>query len=267
MGRRKLKERVPYPSPANPNPLVGPVDAKSASDKKSRDKRTATLREQIMAAEATAPDKSNRDRAAAAAKARTLSRRYKIPSSIRDDIGLTRDEILSSAPVLAAAVRPLPPVEPLPPSWRKYFAQMCRYSQAVQFRHRLATKHDLPIDWYDVPTKGGLSDVFNAVFLDADAVAITLGISDNAATRLMTTGLIPSFKGPSLPLMTTIHDLTTYLSMNRLIDWRVVMYQAGWKAGLGGMWRDPSNGEYIPLTAALAKVKERIDVKFGAKLA
>lgn len=221
-----------------------PVDDKARADAKTRTLRTNKLRRQIKA----------------------QSRSYKLPQQMRDDIGLTRDEIMSSAPVLAACVRPQPPAESLPPSWRKYFAQMCRYAQAIQFRHRLATKHDLPIDWWDVPTKGGLSDVMNAVFVDVDSVAVILNISPMAASRLMSSGLIPSFEGRGIPLMTTIHDLTTYLTMNRIIDWRVVMYQAGWRAGLGGQWRDPNDGAYYPLNVALGMVKKRVDRKFGAKL-
>jgi hypothetical protein len=247
MAQRKIRINdrttpVPHPAPAY---MASPVDAKAAADRRTKANRTAALRKAVIA----------------------KSRSYRVPQPIRDDIGLTRDEILASAPVLAAAVRPLPPADPLPPHWRKYFAQCCRYAQAIQYRHRLATKHDLPSDWWDIPPRGGLSDVINAVFLDVDAVSTILNIPSTSASRLMSSGLIPSFKGPSLPLMTTVHDLTIYLSMNRLIDWRVVMYQAGWKAGLGGLWRDPSTGDYIPLTAALAKVKSQVDVKFGAKLA
>jgi len=199
---------------------------------------------------------------------RTLvSRRYKLPQAMRDDIGLTRDEILASAPVLAAAVRPLPPVEPLPPSWRRYFAQMCRYSQAIQYRHRLATKHNLPIDWWDVPVHGGLSDVLNAVFIDTESVATILNITPRSAALLMSSGELPSFQLPNNVLMTTIHDLTLYLSMHRIIDWRVVMHQAGWRVGIKpDTWRDPTTGDYLPLYKALPLVKQRMDAKFGATL-
>lgn len=200
-------------------------------------------------------------------KGMVRSRTFKLPQVMREDIGLTRDEILASAPVLAAAVRPLPPVDPLPPSWRRYFSQMCRYAQAIQYRHRLATKHNLPSDWWDVPVKGGLSDVLNAVFIDTESVATILNITTQRAALLMGNGTIPSFQGPGVPLMTTIHDLTLYLSMHRIIDWRVVLHQAGWRAGIKpDTWRDPSTGEYLPLYKVLPLVKQRMDAKFGQRL-
>lgn len=190
------------------------------------------------------------------------SRDARVPKEIASDIGLTRDEIRASAPILAAATRPTPPVEPLPISWRKYFASMARYAEAIKYRHRIATKHSLPIDWYNMPMKGGLSDVFEATFLDAGGVAAALNIELGVAKRLMSSGQIPSFHGRGLPLITTTYDLTLYLSMNRVIDWRVVAKTAGWhRVGESG-WRDPRSGNIYSTAKMLAIIQLRRDKKF-----
>lgn len=208
--------------------------------------------------------KQKADQSKAARKAKLdLSRGYKVGKEIRKDLGLESEEVKLSQPVLAAAVRPSPPAETLPPSWRKYFAQMARYAQAIQYRHRIATKHNLPVDWWDVPVKGGLNDVLNAIFIGVEEVSTILNITPLAAARLMHGGLIPSFRVKGELFLTTIHDLTIYLAMNRVIDWRVIMFQAGWREGLGGKWRDPKNGDYYPLKRSLAIVKARMEAKWG----